>query len=366
MSLLILQEPGAYELGPANEIVETTSITAVIVNYRTPDLAQRCIDALFAQASDTIQLDAVLVDGHSEDGSQNDLQRFCERHPSGSVAFLPLPHNGGFGWANNQALLGTLARERPPGFIYFLNPDAVVRPNSLAALVARMEREPGCGAVGSLLLDEQGRQLGSAFRFPTLRSEFVRGAATSRLGEWLGIGNGMVLADCAVPCDWVTGASMLVRSAALREAGAFDDGFFLYFEDIELMWRLKKFGWAVWHEPASVVVHDGGAATGMTHRRAEGHRVRRRPTYWYRSRRRFFALTRGRAIATLATLEWIVGRAIWKLRSATIGGSHQEIEQEFADMLRHGLWVSADDAEASAPRDASAIGREPKWASHAR
>lgn len=337
-------------------------VSAIIVNYRTPELARRCVDALLAGPDPGFDLDVTLVDGHSDDGSARELEAFCEHQ---AVQFLALDQNGGFGWANNQALLRLLAREAPPEFVYLLNPDAIVQQGALELLVELMRREQTCAAVGSLLLDEAGQALGSAFRFPSLRLEFVRGSRTPQLGRWLGVGNGLIAAGDAIQCDWATGASFLLRTEALRHAGVFDDGFFLYFEDVELMWRLRKSGWTVWHEPTSHVIHVGGASTGLNSLRATGKNSPRRPAYWYHARSRYFALTRGRAVMAFATLAWLSGAILWFIRRTLgIAGDQQEVTGELGDMLRHGLIVPSSAGQASIPHDVSQIGRPPAWQAH--
>lgn len=337
----------------------------MIVNYRTPELAKRCIDALLAEPNAGCDLDVTLVDGHSDDGSTRDLEKFCEQRAAQGVRFLALEQNGGFGWANNQALMRLLDREAPPEFVYLLNPDAIVQQGALERLIELMRKEQTCAAVGSLLLDEAGQPLGSAFRFPSLRLEFVRGSRTPRLGKWLGVGNGLITANDAVPCDWATGASFLLRAEALRHAGAFDDGFFLYFEDVELMWRLRRAGWTVWHEPASRVIHVGGASTGLNSFCAAGNKSPRRPAYWYRARSRYFALTRGRAVAAFATLAWLGGTILWSIRKILgIAGNQQEVRGEFVDMLRHGILVPGSAAQPSVPRHIAMVGRDPAWKSN--
>jgi len=270
-----------------------------------------------------------------------------------------LPINGGFGWANNQAILTELARTDPPEFILLLNPDAFVSSTALQRLCDLLLREPRAAAVGSLLTDDNGQALGSAFHFPSLATEFSRGSATGLIQRLMSVGDGVVRSASACECDWATGASVLFRTAALRDYGIFDDGFFLYFEETELMWRLRKAGWSIWHEPASVVQHVGGASTGVT-----GHLpeliVRRRPAYWYRSRTRYFAVTRGRTVATLSTLAWLAGRLVLQLRRLLgLGRGSKSVDREVRDMLRHCLAPVAIAQDATA--DQRKIGQPPAW-----
>jgi hypothetical protein len=118
----------------------------------------------------------------------------------------------------------------------------------------------------------------------------------------------------ATEVDWVTGASVMLRVEALRDVGLFDEGIFLYHEEVELMWRMRKAGWTVAIEPRSRVRHIGGAATGMHGRESSKSAQPRVPVYFYRSRTRFFGLTRGRSVAALAFLAWLGGHAMWTTR----------------------------------------------------
>jgi hypothetical protein len=220
------------------------------------------------------------------------------------VSFLPLPINGGFGWANNQAIL-TLARETsPPDYIHLLNPDAKVTKGAVVHLVDELEAHPRCGAAGSQLLASNGRAVPSAFRFPSPGREFISAAQSDSLGRFLGIAPTALRSEQSTEADWVTGASVMFRSEALRDVGLFDDGFFLYFEEVELMHRLQARGWSVRFAPQSRVIHLEGASTG-----AGVDSVRPKPLYWYQSRRRYFRLTGGGGTALRADLAWLAGRA---------------------------------------------------------
>ena len=79
-------------------------VAVVVVNYRTPGLAMKCLAALAAERDNSTNLKVVMVDGGSGDGSAAELARQLLARPIGVGFFLPLPINGGFGWANNQAI----------------------------------------------------------------------------------------------------------------------------------------------------------------------------------------------------------------------------------------------------------------------
>ena len=337
-------------------------LAVVTVNYRTPDLVIRCLDSLLAErAAIGDSLEVIVVDGGSGDGSAEKLRRHLEQERfAGWTTLLALEINGGFGWANNQALLRLLQRENPPELIHLLNPDTVIEPGALTRLADAMRAHPGCGAAGSQLIDEDGGLAGSAFRFPTPAREFLGGSNTAALGRLIGVKSVLVEPGYGGEVDWVTGASVMFRAQALREVGVFDDGFFLYFEEIELMHRLRRAGWSVRHVPESRVWHVGGAATGVN-----GHdpkQVRRRPAYWYRSRRRFFALTQGRSAAFAAGLGWISGEALWRVRKAiTRKSGRVEVPHQREDLLGHGLWPDTEDLTSHARPWDHPPGAAPAW-----
>ena len=276
------------------------------------------------------------------------------------VEFLPLPLNGGFGWGNNQAILRLVQGEDPPEAVLLLNPDAVVEPGALAALVRDMQERSDAGAVGSQLVNPDGSLSGSAFRFPSVGSEFVRGLGIARIGQLLGIPPTLVPFGEVGPVDWLTGASVLLRVEALRQCGLFDTGFFLYFEEVELLRRFTDRGWRCYHCPASRVLHVAGASTGVVDGNSRTSRVP--PDYVVQSRKRYFALTGGRGRALLADLAWLVGGFLGQLlglvrrkwRLADVG-------RERAALLRLGLGLGAPAAAPAIARCDDAPGQRPAW-----
>lgn len=333
--------------------IRDSNVAVVTVNYRTPGLTKRCIAALSKERDALPRLRAVVVDGGSGDGSAAELaEAFGRPAYADWVEFVPLAINGGFGWANNQAML-TLARQpQPPDFIHVLNPDTEVMPGGIEALVAEIRAHPGCGAVGSQLVAPGGAIVPSAFRFPSAGREFVASARSEAVGRLLGIAPTVADAVQSAEVDWVSGASVMFRSDALREVGLFDDGFFLYFEEVELMHRLKAKGWGVRQVPESRVVHIEGASTG-------GPAARAQPRTWYESRRRYFALTGGvRALAS-ANAGRFAGRALG-LAKGVIGRPPGDGTRT-KDLFRSGLWPRARDGRRSVASWGDPPGTPPAW-----
>ena len=116
-------------------------------------------------------------------------------------------------------------------------------------------------------------------------------------------------------CDWVSGACMAIRREVLDAIGPFDEGFFLYYEEVDFCRRARRAGWSCWLAADARVMHLEGAATGI---KTAGQR---RPPYWFASRRRFFVKAYGIGGLVLADLLWALGRTSLVLRRALgLGG----------------------------------------------
>ena len=317
-------------------LTDRSRVAVVVVNYRTADLTKRCLTFLQSEKRLLLRLQVVVVDGGSNDGSAEELaSAVVDPRYRDWVSLLPMQVNGGFGWANNQAISRLLQQPNPPDFIHLLNPDTEIQEGAVVHLLRYLKKHARVGAVGSQLLDSDGSPSGSAFNFPSLRGELSRGARTGLIDRLLRVPPIAIFPPQAREVDWVTGASVMFRADALREVGLFDEGIFLYHEEIELMWRLRRAGWTVAAEPLSRVRHVGGAATGVHDRKSAGSTTPRRPSYWYRSRSRLFALTRGEMVAFLAYFGWLAGYVVWAARRATgLARGGKPVSHQFRDHVR--------------------------------
>lgn len=336
-------------------------VAVVIVNYRTPDMVIACLERLDKERVLLPSIQVSVVDNASGDDSVAILsEKLGEPHFAEWVQFLPLPLNGGFGWGNNEAILRLLASDMPPEAILLLNPDTMIEPGAVAALVRDMENRPDAAAIGSQLVNQDGTLAGSAFRFPSISREFLRGLAIAKIGRLLGIAPVLVPLGEVGPVDWVTGASVLIRTQALHDAGLFDSGFFLYFEEVELMHRFAVHGWKCYHCPESRVVHIAGASTGIVDGQLAGKRAP--PDYLFRSRHRYFALTGGRFSAWLADVAWLAGifcaRAIGMVAPNRRG---IDTSAERRALLRIGLGARRKDGRPAIMATTGMPGHPPAW-----
>ena len=342
-------------------MTKSPSVSVIVVNYCTPEYAIQCVQSLVPERLLIPTLEVVLVDNASGDNSISTMSDgLTDLMGDGFVKLMPLELNGGFGWANNQALLMLLAREQPPEFVMLLNPDCTIEPLAIKSLLDELLANENCAVAGSQLLNTDGSWTGSAFRFPTIGREFVRGTRMAMLGRLLGISPILVTSEAPCEADWVTGASCLIRTSALTSVGLFDDGFFLYFEEVELMFRLRQAGSAIRHVPTSRVFHIGGASTGL--REGKSLSTTCLPLYWFQSRRRFLTLAYGPLRAALSNIAWAAGVTIGRVRG--ILDRSKVPPSEMADIRRmfiHGLWPTSTDSEPAIARIGDPAGQPPYW-----
>ena len=229
---------------------EVGDIAAVIVNYNVRDHLLACVRSLRDEGVREI----VVVDNDSRDGSGPAL---AAADPD--ARFVPAGANLGFGRAANRGVAATAASR-----VLILNPDAVVEPGCVKTLVAALDGDDALAVVGPRVDNPDGSRYPSARRFPDM------GVAVGH--AFLGLVRPdnrftrryrMLDRDPDEPgdVDWVSGTCMLVRRSAFDAVGGFDEAYFMYVEDVDLCWRLRRAGWRVGYEPAAGVVHTVGASS---------------------------------------------------------------------------------------------------------
>ncbi|WP_373533304.1 glycosyltransferase family 2 protein [Vampirovibrio sp.] len=227
----------------------TLPVYILLLNYRGADDTLACLDSL--KLLDYPNYRIVVVDNDSPDNSVDRLKSRLASQP-GSFRLIEAPRNGGFSYGNNLGIQAVLAEvgDRAHGYIWLLNNDTTVEPDSLSALVEEARRTGG--VAGSLMLYPDGsyQQAGTRFNLWTGRT---RGYPEQ------GVKDGM-------PVETLTGASMLIPFQAFRAAGLLDERFFLYFEDGEASFRFAQHGFRLTLSTKSIVYHKEGATTGKKSR----------------------------------------------------------------------------------------------------
>lgn len=282
----------------------------IIVNYRTADLVMDCLCSVVGQIAVFPRFRVLVVDNASADGSAEKLEGFVARQGWGGwVSVIPANYNGGFAFGNNVGIREALRSDQNLNYVMLLNPDTVVHEGAIHALVDFMDSHQQVGIAGSRLENAEGATECSAHNALLPLGEMVSGARLDILSRMLHrYAVSPPMQEVAHECDWVSGASLIVRREVFEKIGMLDEGYFLYFEEMDFCLRARKAGWKVWFVPKSRVVHLEGASTGVR------DMARRRPAYWYDSRRRYFAKNFGVFGLILADVLWAVGRLAFTLR----------------------------------------------------
>lgn len=289
-------------------------VQVVIVNYRTGRLAVDCLRSLRDEVASVPGTCVSVVDNCSGDGSAAVIAQAIEAEGWSSWArLLPAPVNGGFSYGNNFAVRPTLADPHGAAYHWLLNPDTRVQPGALRELLAFLEAHPKAGIAGSRFLLENGEPWPYAFHFPSIWSELANGLRLNVVARLLQDRAGLrTMGDEPAEADWLPGASLLVRREVFETIGLMDEGYFLYFEETDFCLAARRAGWQTWHVPQSVVLHLVGQSTQVSGQHAA---VRRRPKYWFESRRRYWVKNHGWSYAAATDLVWVMAFLTWRLRS---------------------------------------------------
>lgn len=289
------------------------TIAIIIVNYRTADLVVDCLASLVGERSDDLLFRVFVGDAASGDGSVDAIARAIEQRGWSDWASCDdIGRNDGFAFGNNHMVQTKVLPDPAIDFVHFLNPDTYIRPGAVRTLVDFLRSHPGAGIAGSRLENPDESPRAFAFRFPTPWREFVRGANLALMDRLLPRGRvKMPTPDAACPVDWVSGASFMVTRALLERIGLMDPGYFLYFEETDLMARAHAAGFEVWHVPASRVVHLAGQSTGV---RTDTGKAAPPSPHWLASRRRYFEKHHGRMGALVADMAYVAGDRLHALK----------------------------------------------------
>jgi GT2 family glycosyltransferase len=283
-----------------------TDVSVVIVSYESRGLLERCLAALAADEGRAAAIEVIVVDQASQDGTADWL---ASEHPE--VRLVGLPDNVGFGAGNNRG--AELASGR---WLLLLNSDAFVRPGAVDELVRFAETRPAAGAVGPRLLWPDGRLQRSCRRFPTVFRIATEFLYLRKLAPRSRILNGFYCGEFAHDeprrVDWLTGACLLVRRELFERLGGFDEAFFLYSEEVDLLYRARQLGAETWYDPAGAVVHEWGGTAGRASPLALQEQAR--------SHVRYLVKHASRATAERARIVLLTGLRLRAPRS----GAHRE------------------------------------------
>jgi len=318
-------------------------LLCIIVNYRTADLTLRVLGHLVEHIHH-LDAEVVVVENDSRDGSYDRLTQGVQADHLERVKVLASPKNGGFGYGINVGVRYGLTQANRPDYVYILNSDAFPDPGAVDHLIAYLEAHPDVGIAGSYIHGMQGEPQGAAFRFPSVFGELENTLKLGLVSQLLAahrVSMPVPERDCEV--DWVSGASMMVRTEVFERAGLFDEGFFLYYEEIDFARRAREAGYLSAYVASSSISHVGSVSTGMQ------DVARPMPEYWFASRRRYFAKHHGKAYLAACDVVWATSFALWRARRRLQRKPDPDRPQMLRDFVRYNFPRSfAGKPEASA------------------
>lgn len=231
-------------------------VSVIIVNYKTICLTIQCIQSILAHTTD-VKYEIIIIDNNSGD----DIEKAVAEHFSDAACDIvcrSLKENVGFGRGNNEGF--KIARGRN---LFCLNPDTILKNNAIKILCDFIDSHPEAGVCGGNLYKPDMQPNHSFKRFlPGFEWEWH--LLTFQKFEKMLYGNNSEFNNCGHPLEvgYITGADMMMRRSDAEQLGGFSPKFFMYFEETDLCFRMKKYGKKIINVPEAHIVHLEGASFG--------------------------------------------------------------------------------------------------------
>jgi GT2 family glycosyltransferase len=211
-------------------------ISIIIVNYNTKELTEQCLQSIYQETQD-VDFEIIIVDNASADGSQELL-----RNKFPNVKLIKNTENVGFGRANN---LG--AKYAKGKYLFLLNSDTVLLNNAVKILADFMNNHLKCGICGGSLFDADKKPILSYGMLPSIWQE-LKILLNLPLEQYN-------KSHKPKKVGYITGADLMIRADLFKKLNGFDSDFFMYYEETELTFRVKKAGYMVYNVPEAEIIH---------------------------------------------------------------------------------------------------------------
>jgi GT2 family glycosyltransferase len=231
-------------------------LSIVIVNFNSGSYLADCIKSITDSNID-FDYEIIVVDNASSDDSLTTSKRLFP-----DIKYIENPDNRGFGKANNQGI--DLARGK---YVLIQNPDTLVNGTAIRDMVAYAGKNKDIGIMSAKLLNKDGTLQWSIHNYPDVLTVLFEGLFLHRLFPGLSRRIGLTVHDKRIydasrDVDWITGAIMLVDTEAIKTVGKFDERFFLYVEEVDWCYRMRKQGWRVHYFAEAGFTHYLGNSKG--------------------------------------------------------------------------------------------------------
>jgi len=306
-----------------------SQLSIVIVNFRTPELVISCLSSLALEANFSNFIKVQVVDNKSNDNSIELISNAIQsRKWSNWARIIESPFNSGFSGGNNTGILSEKS-----DYYLLLNSDTIVRQGAISILMETASRFKNAGLYSPRLEWPDGSPQESCFRFHSPIREFVS-ASQTRVIETLfkRFTVAMPVQTTIAYPEWTSFACVLIKREVFEDIGLLDDGYFMYFEDVEFCHRARKAGWSIVHNPDSRVIHLRGGSSPVKEKTKQKKRL---PRYFYESRARFYYQLYGWSGLTAANILWCLGRCISLARQLLGRKDKSAVEKQWLD-----IWIN--------------------------
>jgi GT2 family glycosyltransferase len=232
--------------------IKMIDVSIIIVNFNTRKMTLDCID-LIKKHTLNLKYEIIVVDNASNDGSAESLRKRKD------IIFVESKENGGFTKGNNMGI-----KKGKGKYILLLNSDIILQENSIKSMFDWMEDNKDVAVSGCKLLNTDKTIQSNGGYFPTLWKVFLWGTFLDDLPGVDNLGSyhphSSFYKNQRTDIDWVTGAFFFIRREVLDKVGLLDERFFMYVEELELCYRIKKSGWKIAYTPITSAIHIGRAS----------------------------------------------------------------------------------------------------------
>lgn len=229
-------------------------VSIIIVTWNSSSFIGECLDSIYSHKG-KLRLEVLVVDNDSQDATKDIIREFYPR-----VVLIENNENLGYARANNQGIASSVGK-----YIMLLNPDVRLRDNALVELFLFMENHPEAGGAGPQLLNMDGSIQPSCREFPSFSTLLYDLLGLSYLfpkskifGKWR---MGYFDHNSAREVDQPMASALILRRKALAQVGLMDEDFFMFFNDVDLCYRLRKNGWNIYFYPDARAYHFLGGST---------------------------------------------------------------------------------------------------------
>lgn len=241
-------------------------ISIIILSWNTKGLLRQCLKSIYNLQLTINNCEIIVVDNGSTDGSPEMVEKEFPQ-----VVLIKNKKNLGFGAGNNQGM-----RKAKGDYFLLLNSDTVVKNKAPVKMAQFLNQHSKVGVVGCKLLNQDGSDQPSFGPFPNLIVAGVMLFSEHWFGDLVRRSGNQIK-----EADWVMGAALMVKKEVFKKAGPMDEGIFMYMDETEWCYRIKKAGYKVMFYPGAEIIHLGGASS-LTGRKDPILNIYRGLIYFYK------------------------------------------------------------------------------------